>query len=170
MNKFYKIHPKKLTGFTLIELLVVIAIIGIITTISTMSFVTIRSKERDSRRLVDIKKISFALEKYYSIHGSYPNCANGCSNSTDSSWFTCYGEALEPFIGVIPSDPDPGRFAYCLTTAYRSSGDQLSLYYSLENDNPNNSNIGDSNWLNSYYGARVYILIIREYGAYFQQN
>jgi len=60
-------------GFTLIELLVVIAILGLLATIILFSVDTVRSKSRDSRRVVDIKVVQEGLSMYYNDYSSYPD-------------------------------------------------------------------------------------------------
>jgi len=59
-------------GFTLIELLVVIAILGLLATIILFSVDDVRSKSRDSRRVVDIKVIQEGLSMYCNDYSSYP--------------------------------------------------------------------------------------------------
>ena len=63
MNKINK------KGFTIIELLVVISIIGLLSTISVVVLNGARIKNRDTRRLADMKQLSTALELYFDIYG-----------------------------------------------------------------------------------------------------
>jgi len=59
-------------GFTSIELLVAIVILGLLTTIILFSIDDVRSKSRDSRRVVDIKVIQEGLSMYCNDYSSYP--------------------------------------------------------------------------------------------------
>ena len=171
MKNFLQHKLKSITGYTLIEIMIVIGIIGILSTISIISFSAIRSKERDSRRLADMKKISFGLEKYRSINGRYPQCDMGCSQDKNSSWFSCLGEALEPIIGTIPVDPDSTRFGYCISIEYGLNGNMLSIVYGLENDTPGISNSDQANFFKDQsYGVRIYTMLIQPYGKAFNPN
>jgi prepilin-type N-terminal cleavage/methylation domain-containing protein len=156
-------------GFTLIELLAVIAVIAIISTIATISFSNIRSKQRDAQRITDIKKIIIGLEQYKNIYGDFPECeihffCDYPNSPYPNYWKNCLGEALKPFLGEIPVDPvsSPGK-GYCYKTGFRSTGNQISLVYYLENFDPNSSGFGKLNVLKNLYGTTEYEVIIKKY-------
>ena len=135
MNQYFKLKNKKFTGFSLVELLVVIAIIGILSTVSIISLSTIRSKQADTKRLADIKKIGVALERYRAVNGHYPQCTVGtfCDYVDNSEWYTCLGEALKPLIGKIPIDPvRKVNIGYCYSTSAQSTGNKIVLQYHLD--------------------------------------
>lgn len=164
MNNPYKY---KFPGFTLMELLVVISVVAVISTIATVSFNSIRSKQRDSQRITDVKKIAVALERYKNVNGDFPDCGAHfvCDYiSSPDIWESCLGEALKPFLGNIPIDPasETGQ-TYCYKVGYRSSGNQYSLVYFLENVNPNVTSIGDLKLLRNIYNTSEYEVIIQSY-------
>lgn len=64
-------HRYKL-GFTLIELGIVLVVIGVITTITIVSLNIISAKNRDTKRIGDVRSIQTALELYYNRNSSYP--------------------------------------------------------------------------------------------------
>ena len=72
-------------GFTLIELLVVIAIIGLLASTVLASLGIVRSKARDSQRLVQAKELMKTLEIYRNKNVSYPcsGTAMVCLTGTD---------------------------------------------------------------------------------------
>lgn len=149
------------------ELLVVISVVAVVSTIATVSFNSIRSKQRDSQRMTDVRKIVVALERYKNTNGNLPDCGTHfiCDYvSSPNIWESCLGEALKPFLGNIPIDPasEVGQ-TYCYKVGYNSSGNQYSLVYFLENVNPNITSIGDLNYLNNLYNTSEYEVIIQSY-------
>ena len=98
----------KTEGFALIELLLVISIIGFLATTAVFATNTARVKAQDARRISDLKKISQALELYYSDNGRYPPINAATSGSTDPCIFLwCdFQTALAPYM-QLPLDPDP---------------------------------------------------------------
>jgi len=118
-------------AFTLVELLVVISIIGLLSTIAVASMNSARSRGRDARRAADVHQIMTAMQLYYQDNGTYPNpgtlgCASGaaqfyCLGLGDSG--TCFpsgsyhgctalDNAMAPYIGKIPVDPDRANVGY----------------------------------------------------------
>lgn len=105
-------------SFTLVELLLVIAVIGLILSIVSVSWIEVRKKSRDAKRLSDMRKIITALELYYENNGRYPNSDyQGCEG-----WDTPGdGDFLQPLVdqGFLPpgiKDPlrdwDCGNYRY----------------------------------------------------------
>jgi prepilin-type N-terminal cleavage/methylation domain-containing protein len=169
MNNIFKQKTERLPGFSFIELLVVIAIIGLLGTISTIAFSSIRSKEVDTRRITDMKKISFALERYHLVHGKYPVCSgnNNCDYVAGSGWYTCLGEYLEPFLGKIPVDPvRKDGVGYCYTVNSSSpnpqyASNQITLQYHLDSYvNPTSVGADSYSLVNGVY---LYYIIIQPY-------
>ncbi len=70
-------------GFTLIELLVVCSIIGFIVTLAIVSLNNAKKKERDIRRLANIKQIQTALELFYDHYSYYPSSND---SGADAGW------------------------------------------------------------------------------------
>jgi len=83
---------RKQAGFTLIELLLVIAIIGLIATLAVVGLNRARAKNRDAKRLADIKTLQTALALYLDRNGRYPDGdGNGCGG-----WDTPQGNSFIP--------------------------------------------------------------------------
>ena len=76
-----KNHLKK--GFTLIELVVVIAILAILAGVLVPRVSNHMAAARDARRLIDVKTVREAVERYYLDTGAYP-AAN--TNSSYGGW------------------------------------------------------------------------------------
>jgi len=77
MNK--KVPPikqKNKKGFTLIELLVVVAIIGTLMSLISVSYLDIRAKSRDARRVNDVKSLRDGMALYQIQHTVYPLSQN----------------------------------------------------------------------------------------------
>ncbi len=58
-------------GFTLIELLVVIAIIGTMSSLVLVSLANVRSRARDSKRMVEMRQLASAQMMYSGDTGTY---------------------------------------------------------------------------------------------------
>ena len=86
----------------LLEYFIVFIIIVSITVISFVLLQGILAETRDSQRVGDIATVRTALELYYVDHGSYPH--TGWVNSASPSW-TTLGEALRPYLRIMPLDP-----------------------------------------------------------------
>jgi type II secretory pathway pseudopilin PulG len=159
------LNKKKLAGFTLVELLTVVSIIILISAITIISLQGARKTERDARRLADIKKIIIALERYRGINNSYPDCSTACdSDGEESSWFTCVGEALLPFLGVIPQDPDSLLGGYCYLQSGEGGNKQISLRYSLEKQNDDADTLGVETYSEEQgKSCFLYTVILQDY-------
>lgn len=110
-----KIKPQN--GLTLIELLVVISIIGLLSSIIMTSLNTSRQKARDSKRIMELREISKAVELYYLDTGHYPRMREDCHgdsdwavhlsapNDRDANW-TCLNNLLSKYFpNGLPTDP-----------------------------------------------------------------
>ncbi len=98
-------------GFTLVELITVISIIAIIMTVAIFSFNNTREDSRNNKRVLDIKQIQLALEKYYSDNGSYPN-------------ELIFGQALvndngKTYMKNLPTNPMPRNDGDCPDEEYQ---------------------------------------------------
>lgn len=150
-----------LPGFTMVELLVVIVSISLLSFMAISAYSASRSKARDSVRLMDIKQIGIALEAYYDDHNfKYPSCSYTCDSFT--TWETCLGEALNPYMDNLPKDPleNPGKARYCYTNYTVSGNNEISLSFMMENPNPS------VEWTSFYTGDGKnfsYSLIIKGY-------
>jgi len=107
MNKINK------KGFTIIELLVVVAIIGILSTISVVAFNVARMRNRDTKRLADMKQISTGLDLYFNDNGLYPvgndvTLGVGSYGRLCSTGFTTVTDNCSNiYIGAVPANPGP---------------------------------------------------------------
>ncbi len=92
------------TGFTLIELLVVITIIAIFAGIVIAAINKASGNGRDSQRLVNIKELQVAVERYYDANGHYP-CTNtvsptGACSGIAAFFGNCPGFGSHPAFGT----------------------------------------------------------------------
>ena len=113
----------KKKGFILIELLVVIAIIGLLAILVVVALNSFRAKERDSRRVSDIKQVQNALVIYINEQNTYPAVAAPLTlgtagiSSTLSSGAGFAGTASGTvYMTLVPSNPTPGGADYIYTS------------------------------------------------------
>ncbi len=102
-------------GFTLIELLVVIAIIAILASIVIAAISKASANSRDSQRLINLKNLQVAVERYYDVNNRYPSTGGNwqglCSTFNYSGTYTTSGPNgyipnLAPtYIPKLPVDP-----------------------------------------------------------------
>lgn len=68
-----------------------------------------KQKERDNRRLADLKQLQTALELYYTDQGSYPVGAGAILGSANFACLNAKGFATlgcaMPYMGLVPADP-----------------------------------------------------------------
>lgn len=127
---------KQRRGFTLIELLVVIAIIGLLATLAVVALNNARSKSRDAKRVSDIKQIQTALELFYLDQNGYPDDSGTLGATSglhclDSDGFDTQGNCSDPYMGVIPANPEPNGSPYMYTGT--ASLAEYIITFNLEN-------------------------------------
>ncbi|MDD2758437.1 MAG: prepilin-type N-terminal cleavage/methylation domain-containing protein [Patescibacteria group bacterium] len=121
-------------GFTLIELLVVIAIIGLLSTLAVVALGSARQKARDSKRLSDLKQVQTALELYFTDNNTYPTSTDLVLGETGAQCLGANGfqstdACTAPvYMGMVPSEPQPGTQAY----TYNGASTSYSIDASLE--------------------------------------
>ena len=103
-------------GFTLIELLVVVAIIGLLLTLSVIALGTARERERDQKRLTDLRSVQTELEEFFKQKNAYPVGNNVVLGTVSSSCLNADGWSpsgcSEAFLGIVPPDPGTGNYVY----------------------------------------------------------
>lgn len=110
-------------GFSLIELMVVIGITSLMMTLLYASFSSIRARERDKRRLADIRMVQLALETYWNKFGNYPpsdgNGMGGWDTPGDGTFLTpLVSNGLLPGHVFDPKENDAyGNYRYYLYPA-----------------------------------------------------
>ncbi len=124
---------KNAKGFTLIELLVVIAIIGLLSTLAVIALNSARQKQRDAKRVSDIKQMQTALELYYADTSSYPPAPAGNLGENQNAlalcaggWKTSCAANETTYMGQVPKDPGSTHYIYTL------NGSDYALVFTLE--------------------------------------
>jgi general secretion pathway protein G len=118
-------------GFTLIELMVVIALIGILSSVILASLTTVKERNRDAKRVSDIREIEKALSLYQISNNSFPVPADPSGEiiltGTDE-----ISELLEDggHISEAPTDPQHPATSYTYQT--NSQGGTFILSFCLE--------------------------------------
>ena len=167
--------PAGKAGFTLIELLVVVAIIGLLAGVAVVAVHGALIKGRDTRRIMNVKAMSTALELYYSDQNSYPvvTDTNGISSSQGIclEQSTQFATAMSSYMQIIPSDPSYVNTTYpeyCYWYRTAASGSQYKISSRMETYNYTPASQDGGSETNSYevYGgnnanqmARGYILV-----------
>ena len=112
-------------AFTLIEVMIVVAIIGLLSVLGFMSWRNQITKSQDALRKKDLQRISIAFEDYYSDNECYPQ---------GDIITTCGGDALAPYLGVIPCDPVYSTpYCYLADATYPTCGREYRLLTTLGN-------------------------------------
>ena len=108
---------KKNKGFTLIELLVVIAIIGVLSGIVIVAVGDAARRARDSRRLADVRQLSFVLERELALRPAA--LLAGCTGTTQVLTTACNNPDPSAIIRYFPRVVDPvgTGAALCLPTS-----------------------------------------------------
>ena len=126
-----KAMPAGRQGFTIIELMVTVAIIAILAALIMVSFSNIKAKNRDAKRMGDLKSISNALNLYYSLHHSFLS-TSGVPIHLDGTDTISSALVSEEFIPAPIIDPlDSGNYIYQYDSA---NGLDYTLSFCLETD------------------------------------
>jgi prepilin-type N-terminal cleavage/methylation domain-containing protein len=123
----------KKEAFTLIEILITIVIIGILASLTTASVIKLRSKAQDVKRLVDVRQIQYALERYAAGNGGeYPSDTEFIPGG---SLVSKNGHTV--YMAIIPHNPLPQTEGNCPNTDYQyvqgASSRSYTLHYCLSN-------------------------------------
>lgn len=98
-------------GFTLIELLVVIVIIGLLSTIVMFFLNRTKVKNRDTKRMSDLKQIQSAIEMYCNDKSYYPKESENANGKIGEG--AGIDTMLAPYIAKLSADPmGPGNATY----------------------------------------------------------
>lgn len=106
-------------SFTLIELLIVIVIIGIIATALIPRLTWAQAIARDKARLLDMRQVQAAIQRYYDINKSYPIAYGRRWNCSGRGWHPTSGPngyipGLAPdYLISLPLDPKPTSSVNC---------------------------------------------------------
>jgi general secretion pathway protein G len=128
-------------GFTIIEVLVVLAIIAILGSLSILRYEDIQKKNRDVKRISDMREMQKALALYEATYQLYP-VQDPPISITGTDAFSVVIEATE-VISEVPTDPLAG-FEY---TYYSNDGYDYILTFCLETDTLINYTLGCGNYI-----------------------
>jgi len=131
-------------GFTLIELMVVIALIGILASVVLASFTSVRARNRDGKRVSDMREIEKALNLYQIENGTFPiptDPLNPVTITGDDEISTAL--ETEELITGMPTDPNHPATSY--TYESNSLGSTFTLSFCLETDTIASYNQGCGN-------------------------
>lgn len=121
------------TGFTLIELMVVIALIGILSSVILASFSSVRERNRDGKRMSDVREIQKALSLYQIDNSRFPIPANPLEPVTitgeDEISLALEGDR---YMSAVPSDPQHPTYTYTYETD--ANGYDFTISFCLETD------------------------------------
>lgn len=120
-------------GFTLIELMVVIALIGILASVILASFTAVRARNRDGKRVSDIREIEKALSLYQIENNTFPIPTDPDEEVILSSEDEI-SAVLENagHISNVPTDPQHPATSYTYQT--NAQGSTFTLSFCLETD------------------------------------
>lgn len=128
-------------GFTLTEILIVVSIIVIIGLALLVGLNPLAQifKGYDTRRKSDLSKIKIALENYYSDHDCYPNFPR---DGNGLPTYTCDSDFLNPYLKIIPCDPNTGLpYTIHLLPEGTSCPQQYAVYAHINSFFDRNANI-----------------------------
>jgi prepilin-type N-terminal cleavage/methylation domain-containing protein len=123
--KFKICQPKFKQGFTFIEFLVVLVIIGIVISLSVVALSSVKAKNRDAKRVSDIRQIQTALEMYYNRNNSYPD------SLTPGSPLVSEGKTYLQEVPSAPNNPDGSCTSDDYTYTVDSGGMSYHIGYCL---------------------------------------
>lgn len=105
------------SGFTLIELLAVLGVIGLLILLSVVALGSAREKERDSRRVGDLRSMQAFFEVYFVRNGRYPVSEEPIVIGPQGA--QCLGSAgfgardcEDAVAALLPQDPGSGQYIY----------------------------------------------------------
>ena len=120
-------------GFTLIELMVVIALIGILASVILASFSSVRERNRDGKRMSDVREIQKALSLYQIDNSRFPVPANPAEpvaiTGEDEISLALEGDR---YMSAVPKDPQHPTYAYTYETD--ENGYDFIITFCLETD------------------------------------
>lgn len=104
-------------GFTLVELLAVLGIIGLLIVISVIALGSAREKERDTRRMADMRSMQAYFEVYFVRNSRYPIAEEPILIGPGGA--TCLGsggfgasDCEDAIAANLPTDPGDGNYIY----------------------------------------------------------
>ncbi len=128
------------TGFTLIELLVVLAIVALILASTMVVYSGVLTKNRDVRRLSDIREIQKSLALYFIDTRTYPVSSTPVALTGNDPVSVAIQNSGA--ISKVPSDPSP---AYSYTYQSDTNGGNYTLTFCLEGSSIPNFSAGCNN-------------------------
>lgn len=123
--KFKICQPKFRQGFTLVEFLVVLVIVGIVISLSVVALSSVKAKNRDTKRVSDIRQIQTALEMYYNRNNSYPD------SLTPGLPLVSGGKTYLQEVPSAPNSPDGSCTSDDYTYTVDSGGASYHISYCL---------------------------------------
>ncbi|MEK7505559.1 MAG: prepilin-type N-terminal cleavage/methylation domain-containing protein [Patescibacteria group bacterium] len=127
-------------GFTLIEILVVLAIVGLILASTMVVYSGVLTKNRDVRRLSDVREIQKSLALYFIDTRIYPISATPVAlTGSDPVSVAIQNSGA---ISRIPSDPSP---SYAYTYQSSTNGGNYTITFCLEGSSIPNFSEGCNN-------------------------
>lgn len=114
-NKIRNLQPttynlQASSAFTVLELVVVLAIMSIVTVMVVSVTISIKTTNRDNKRVSDVRSIQTALEMYYRDAGTYPRAI------TDNMPIAL--DATHTYLTKVPTGPAIADGACAATTTY----------------------------------------------------
>ena len=67
-----RIHGSRQAAFTLIEMLITLVVLGALAAIAIPSYQAYIERAKRSQAIADISEISMALERFYTLNGTFP--------------------------------------------------------------------------------------------------
>lgn len=118
---------KSKKGFTILELMVVVAIIGLASAFVMASFTSARAKNRDAKRMADMREIQKALALYQIDNNIFPTSVAPTTLTGADAISTQLRDGGH--ISVVPKDPNHPTTVYTYQSA---NGSTFTLSFCLE--------------------------------------
>ena len=90
---------KQQKGITLIEILIVVALLMLVLVAIFRVFKVDINRAKDAQRKSDLRDLKLAFEDHYNDRGTYPS---------EEDLADCGGPSLQPYLRVVPCDPETG--------------------------------------------------------------